>query len=92
MIFEFLHESLVRLDARAQNDECFDDVSAIGIGRSDDCRLYNRRVLEQRALDFERSDSIRARRYHVVGATDEPKVSVVIDLRAVAGEIPFAAP
>ena len=48
-------------------------------------------MLEQRALDFERTDAVRARRDHVVGSADEPEVPVVVDLRAVAGEVPLAA-
>ena len=80
-----------RCRARTQHDERLDDVAAVGIGRSDDRRLEHRRMLEQRALDLERSDAVGARRDHVVGAADEPKVAVVVELRAVAGEIPLAA-
>ena len=48
-------------------------------------------MLEKRALDLERADPVRTRRDHVVGAADEPKIAVIVELRAVARDVPLAA-
>ena len=63
-----------------------------GIGARHDRRLDDRRVLEQRALDLERADAVAGRDDDVVGAADEPEVAVLVAARAVAGQVPLAAP
>src|SRR5579863_3463469 len=46
-------------------------------------------MLEQRALDLEWANAIAGRRDHIVRTADEPKISVVVKLRAIARDVPF---
>src|SRR5207247_4856166 len=57
-------------------------------GLPDDGALGHRLVLQERRLDLERPDPVRSRQDHVVGATGEPEVAVLVASRAVTGHVP----
>ena len=80
-----------RVEAMPEHDERLHDLAAIGVGRADHRALGHRRMLEQRALDLERADPVRRREDHVVRATDEPEVALLVRHAAVAGHVPAVA-
>ena len=58
------------------------------VGGADDGRLGHGRVVDQRRLDLGGRDPVARDVHHVVDPTEEPEVAVVVDLAAVAGEVP----
>ena len=62
----------------------------IGSGYADDTGLGDRRMFHQRAFNFEWTNQMAGRFDHIVGATDEPEVTVAILLGEIAGQIPAA--
>src|SRR5947209_19789320 len=55
----------------------------------DDGRLRHRLVIDERALDLHRRESVAADFAHVVYAAEEPEVALLVALGAVAGEVPL---
>ena len=47
-------------------------------------------MFDQSALHFEGANAIASRQDHIVGATHEPEVTVLIDIAAIASQIPVA--
>src|SRR5262245_55967937 len=64
-------------------DRCRRAREARRIGARDDRRFGDRLVLEQRALDLERADSIIAALEHVVATADEVDVAICVAMRLV---------
>ena len=44
-------------------------------------------VIDERRLDLDRRDAVTRDVHHVVDATEQPEVAVLVDARAVSGEI-----
>ena len=88
MVLELDRQGLSRLVSRSDDDECLDDLTAIGIGYADHGALRHGRMLEQGALDLERPDAVCRRENHIVRAADEPQVPLLVADRAVAGDVP----
>jgi hypothetical protein len=81
-------QCVARLRAVGQHDERLDHGAGDRIGLADHARLRDRRVLEQHALDLERSDEMAGGLDHVVAAPDEPVVALGVAPDEVAGEVP----
>ena len=54
---------------------------------ADDGGLGHRRVVDEGGLDLGGRDAVAADVHHVVDATEQPEVAVVVELAAVAGEV-----
>ena len=60
------------------------------VGAAADGRLGDLRVVDERALDLDRRDPVAGDVHHVVDAAEQPEVAVLVDPRAVAGEVDVA--
>ena len=60
----------------------------VGVVRPDDRGLGHGRVRHERRLDLGRRDPVAADVHHVVDPAEQPQVAVVVELGAVAGEVP----
>jgi hypothetical protein len=58
------------------------------VRRADRRRFENRRVNENRAFDFERSDALRFAGDNIVVSGDKPKITVFVDASAISRDIP----
>ena len=54
--------------------------------------LRDLRVVDERALDLDRRDAVPGHVHHVVDAAEQPEVAVLVDPRAVAGEVDAVVP
>src|SRR4030095_13445714 len=72
----------------ARHDERLDDLAALLVARTDHRPLPHRGMLQQRGLHFRPGDVVAARDDHVVGARLEPEVAVLVDVVAIAGDVP----
>ena len=59
----------------------------VASARAADGRLGHLLVVDQRALDLDRRDAVAGDVHHVVDAAEQPEVAVLVDPRAVAGEV-----
>ena len=85
-----MRKRLARLDAVLESDECLDHLAGGRLGDADHARLGDRRMLHQRAFDFERADEMAGALDDVVRAADKPIIALVVAHREIAGEIPAA--
>src|SRR5581483_2037794 len=83
VLLDVARELVRRLEPGLQRDERLDDLSAKRVGLADDGGLRDRAVLDDRRLDLERADPVRARGDHVVRPSDEPQVPVLVLAREV---------
>ena len=74
--------------ARREHDERLDDVAPELVGLAYDPCLDDCGMLNQGALDLERSDPLTSGLDHIVGAPDIPEVAVLVNLRGVARVVP----
>ena len=72
----------------AHHDECLDDLAALGVGFADHCDLGDRRMLDDRALNFRGADLIAGGLDDVVVAADEDEMSARVLTHHVARQIP----
>src|SRR4030095_8763627 len=72
----------------ARHDERLDDLAALLVARTDHRTLPHRRMLQQRGLYFRPGDVVTARDDHVVGARLEPEVAILVDVVAIASDVP----
>ena len=84
----------LRLPLRAflQRDERGDRLALDLVRASDDRRLGDARMIDERALDLHRADAMSGDVDHVVDAAEQPEVAVGVALGAVAGEVDAGAP
>src|SRR5262245_58181 len=85
---DLLLEAFRRLVAHAERDERLHDLTPQGIGLADHAGLGHRGVRDERGFDLEGPDPFARRIDHVVGSALEPEVTVHVDVRRVAGEVP----
>ena len=90
MLLQLENQLLARGEDGPKHDERLHDLAAFRVGLADHGALRDGWVFEQGTLDLERADPVRGRQDHVVGATREPEVAVVIDGRTIAGQVPVA--
>ena len=64
----------------------------VGVVGADDGRLGHRRVVDQRRLDLGGRDAVARDVHDVVDPAEQPEVAVVVELGAVAGEVPALEP
>ena len=64
-----------------QQDERGDDFTARLVGPSDDAALGDGRMGQERALDFDRAETMGRDLDHFVGAPGEPVVAVLVHVR-----------
>ena len=72
----------------AQDDVADDRLTGRVVGRPDDRGLGHGRVVDQRRFDLGGGDAVARHVHHVVDPAEQPDVAVVVDLGAVAGEVP----
>ncbi len=90
MAEQFFAQRFAGLISLFKRNKRFDHFTDHRIGLADDAGLGHGRMLHQRALDFERADQMARGFNHIVGAADEPEVTVGILLGEIAGQIPTA--
>ena len=79
-----------RLDAALQRDEGDDRLAGRRVVARRDGSLGDVVVVDERRLDLDRRDAMAGDVHHVVDAAEQPEVAVLVDARAVAGEVDVA--
>src|SRR5262245_34228796 len=87
-VHDLVAERGSRRGARAEHDVRLDDLTAQRVRRADHRGFCDRGMLEEHALDLERTDAVSRALDHVVGAAFEPEVPVLV----AASEIPDRRP
>ena len=82
---QFAAQCVARLEAVLERDERLDDLHRDGVGLADHAGFGDGRMLDQHAFHLERTDEVARGLDDVVLAPDEPKVSVGVAPRQVAG-------
>ena len=75
------------LDSLAQGHEGDDRLARRGVGRADDRRLGDARVVDEGGLDLGRRDAVARDVHDVVDPAEQPQVPVLVELGPVAGEV-----
>ena len=73
--------------AALERDVGDDRLAGDGVGAAADGGLGDPGVVDERGLDLDRRDAMAGHVHHVVDAAEEPEVAVLVDPRAVAGEV-----
>src|SRR6185436_20601960 len=68
-----------------------DDLAAHGIRLADDGRFEHRRMFDERALHLERTNPVAGTLDHVIGAADEPVITIRVARRPVPRQVPITA-
>src|SRR6266568_9101334 len=89
VLLEFLHQLRGGLIARCQNDKRLDNGATYFVGAGDDGRFGHGVVLEEGALDLERTDAIPGANDHVISPTHKPEIALSVSQTAVPGDVPF---
>ena len=71
-----------------EGDERLDDLPAQLVRLADDAGLGDRRMLDERRLDLERSQPLPGCLDHVVRAAKEPEVTLLVPIGLVTGDVP----
>ena len=89
----WLRRSSTETSAPPREDHVGEDrLAGGGVVGTDDCRLGDGRVRHERRLDLGGGDPVTGHVHHVVDATEQPEVAVVVELGAVAGEVATLEP
>ena len=83
-LLEHLDRALLAALQRHVGD---DRLAGALVARAADRRLGDLVVVDERALDLDRRDAVAGDVHHVVDAAEQPEVAVLVDARAVAGEV-----
>ena len=83
-LLELLDRALV---AALQRHERDDRLAGQRVVPAAHRRLGDARVVDERALDLDRRDAVARDVHHVVDPAEQPEVAVLVDPRAVAGEV-----
>ncbi len=73
-----------------ERDEGDDRLAGHRVGARGDGRLGDVLVVDERALDLDRRDAVAGDVHDVVDPAEQPEVAVLVDPRAVAGEVDVA--
>jgi hypothetical protein len=87
MDVEFRRELLRCGMAFAEGDESHHALTFDLIGTPHDCRFGYRRMSNQGAFDFGRSESVTGDIQHIIDTTDDPEIAVFVPAGAVAREV-----
>jgi hypothetical protein len=77
--------------ALCEYDKGLDDCAAQFIRARHHRRFGHGRMLDQRALDFEGTDTVTGRGDDIVGATGKPEITVFVAPAAIASDVPVPA-
>ena len=80
-------ELVACVETHSQRHERYHALTFQFVGSADDGRLGHRFMGDERALDFGGSEPMARDVEHVVDATDNPKIAVLVSPRSVTGEI-----
>src|SRR5262245_9764380 len=92
MFLEFVHEFGRRLDAFLHGHKRRDPLSFDLVRPADDSRLGHFRMVDERALDLHRPNTMSGDIQDVVDTPEQPIVAVGIHTRAVAREVDAVFP
>ena len=87
VLLQLADQRIGRVVAAAQDDEGEDRLAADFVRLPDDCRLRDRWVRDQRALDFGRAQAMPSDIHDVVNAAEQPVVPLFVALAAITGEV-----
>src|SRR6185503_16501034 len=85
--FQLVDQGVVAVHAGLQRDERADRLALDLVFLTDDRGFSHLLMVDQGALDFHRADAVTGYIHHIVHAAEQPIVTVLIALAAVAGEI-----
>ena len=86
-LLELLDRALLPALQRHERD---DRLAGRRIGARGDRGLGDVVMVDERRLDLDRRDAVAGHVHHVVDAAEQPEVAVLVDPRAVAGEVDVA--
>jgi hypothetical protein len=86
VFFQLGDERRARDIAFLEDDECRNRLALQFVQPSDDRRLGDLRMVDERALDFHRPDAVARDVNHVIHSPEHPEIAVLIALGAVTGE------
>ena len=92
VLLELVGQGRARLDAFLDGDERRNRLALDLVWTSDHSGLGDLRVIDERALDFHRAKPMPCDVEHVVDAAEQPEEAILVEPRAVAGEVRAVRP